>query len=164
MRGGHYAGAVLLAAVLGWSCGGGEEAEEEEATDEAMAGEKMTMAEGGAAGGGVRVWFAEPADGANTGPDVRVVLETEGIEILSITPPVPGTGHHHIYVDEDVAAWNRVIPSDNPMIIHKGDGTSEHLLEGLEPGEHRLIAVVANPAHIPLDPPVADTVTITVAN
>ena len=110
------------------------------------------------------VRIVEPADGATVGPNVRVVVEVEGIEILPITPPVPGTGHHHFYLDTDVTAWDQVIPSDTPGVVHKGDGSSEHTFQGVAPGPHRIIAVVANPAHIPIAPPIADTVSFTVRN
>jgi hypothetical protein len=40
-----------------------------------------------------------------------------------------------------------------------GDGSSEFVFEGVEPGEHRLIAVVGNHVHFPLRPWVVDTVT-----
>lgn len=110
------------------------------------------------------VSIVEPAEGATVGPDVRVVLETAGVEIVAITPPVPGTGHHHLYVDADLTALNEMIPQGNAQIIHKGDGSAEHVIEGLGAGPHRIIAVVANPAHIPLNPPVADTVNFTVSN
>ncbi|MCG8469381.1 MAG: DUF4399 domain-containing protein [Gemmatimonadetes bacterium] len=113
---------------------------------------------------GVTVRIVSPEEGATVGPDVTVVLETEGIEIVSITPPVPGTGHHHLYVDVDLTPLDQMIPQGDPQIIHKGDGSSEHTIEGLAPGPHRIIALVANPAHIPLDPPAADTVNFTVGN
>jgi hypothetical protein len=37
------------------------------------------------------------------------------------------------------------------------------MIEGLAPGEHRLIAVVADGMHVPLNPLVADTVVFTVS-
>jgi len=110
------------------------------------------------------VTIVQPEDGSTTGPDVLVVLETEGIEIVSITPPVMGTGHHHVYVDADLTPLGEMIPQGDAMIIHMGDGAGEIQLEALAPGQHRLIAVVADPAHIPIDPPVIDTVHFTVSN
>ena len=150
--------------ALAGACGGGEEAEEE--GDAAGMADAMP-ADGGEAmpvDGGVAVRITQPEEGAAVGPNVRVVMETEGIEIVSITPPVVGTGHHHLYVDVDLTPLSAMIPQNDPQIIHMGDGSTEYMLEGLAPGEHRLIAVVANPAHIPLDPPVVDTLHFTVAN
>jgi hypothetical protein len=45
-----------------------------------------------------------------------------------------------------------------------GDGSSEYTFEDVAPGEHRLIAVVADGIHIPLNPSVVDTVMFTVNN
>ncbi|WP_419940637.1 DUF4399 domain-containing protein [Candidatus Palauibacter sp.] len=143
--------APLALAFLAVACGGGEQAEADAAPE--IAPESMPT-----------VRIVQPEEGAMVGPDVMVLLETEGIEIISITPPVPGTGHHHLYVDVDLTPLSEMVPQNDPQIIHKGDGSSEIILEGLAPGEHRVIAVVANPAHIPIDPPVVDTLHFTVAN
>ncbi|MCY3599048.1 MAG: DUF4399 domain-containing protein [Gemmatimonadetes bacterium] len=138
------------------ACGGGEQAEDVQIAAEPA--EEMP------AEPAVTVRITQPEEGATVGPDVMVVMETDGIEIVSITPPVVGTGHHHLYVDVDLTPLSDLIPQNDPQIIHMGDGSTEYMLEGLAPGEHRLIAVVANPAHIPLDPPVVDTLHFTVAN
>ena len=153
--------ALIAPLAVAVACGGGEQADADAAMAEAMPEE---MAEEMPAEPAVTVRIAQPEEGATVGPDVQVVLETEGIEIVSITPPVVGTGHHHIYVDVDLTPLSDLIPQNDPQIIHMGDGSTEYMLEGLAPGEHRLIAVVANPAHIPLDPPVVDTLHFTVAN
>ncbi len=109
------------------------------------------------------VTILEPHDGAEVmGPDVRVVFRAEGIEIAPVDQGIEGTGHHHLFVNQEVTAAGQVIPANNPRIIHLGNGSSEYLLQGLEPGEYRLIAVVADLLHIPLVPPVTDTVHITV--
>ncbi|WP_419165355.1 DUF4399 domain-containing protein [Candidatus Palauibacter sp.] len=147
----RIAAAPLALAFLAVACGGGEQAEADAAPE--IAPEPMPT-----------VRIVQPEEGATVGPDVMVLLETEGVEIVSITPPVVGTGHHHLYVDVDLTPLNEMIPQNDPRIIHKGDGSSEIMLEGLAPGEHRIIAVVANPAHIPIDPPIVDTLHFTVAN
>ncbi|WP_419161454.1 DUF4399 domain-containing protein [Candidatus Palauibacter sp.] len=145
--------ALVVPAALAVACGGGEQDEAEADAAPEMAAEPSAA-----------VTIVQPEEGATVGPDVQVVLETEGIEIVSITPPVVGTGHHHLYVDVDLTPLSEMIPQNDPQIIHKGDGSTEIMLEGLEPGEHRIIAVVANPAHIPIDPPMVDTLHFTVAN
>lgn len=153
--------AVLIAPLsLAVACGGGEQAGDAEMA-EGMADE---MAEEMPAEGAVTVRITQPEEGSTVGSDVLVVMETDGIEIVSITPPVVGTGHHHLYVDVDLTPLSDMIPQNDPQIIHMGDGSTEYMLEGLAAGEHRLIAVVANPAHIPLDPPVVDTLHFTVSN
>jgi hypothetical protein len=43
-----------------------------------------------------------------------------------------------------------------------GDGSSEYIFEGVAPGEHRLIDVLADGVHMPLQPWVVDTIRFTV--
>jgi hypothetical protein len=45
-----------------------------------------------------------------------------------------------------------------------GDGSAEYTFENVGPGAHRLIAVVADGVHVPLNPMVVDTVMFTVNN
>ncbi len=130
------------------------------APDGQAPGEPAEMAQPMGAGA---VSFAQPGDGAEVaGPNVEVVLETTGISIVEAGIMDSGTGHHHIFLDADVTPMGEVIPAGVDGIFHKGDGTSVHTLEGVAPGRHRLIAVVADGVHIPLDPPVTDTIFFTV--
>ena len=147
MRSSHFLVALALAAT---ACGGAEEANDQ-ATEAAV---EPTPA--------ASVTIVEPADGAvlDAGP-VRVAFEVEGLEIVPAGTMDPGTGHHHVIVNDDVD-WTVPIPADPGVHIHMGQAQTETVLENLPPGEHRLIAVVADGVHIPLDPPVADTVTITI--
>lgn len=118
---------------------------------------------GGDTGGPASVSFAQPEDGAVVqGPDVQVALEASGVEITSADIHEPGTGHHHVFVDRDVTPLSDTIPSGVPGILHYGRGQTEFEIQDLAPGEHRLIAVVADWSHIPLDPPAMDTISITV--
>jgi hypothetical protein len=43
-----------------------------------------------------------------------------------------------------------------------GDGSSTYSFTEVEPGEHRVIAVVADGVHVPLQPWVVDTVHVVV--
>jgi hypothetical protein len=43
-----------------------------------------------------------------------------------------------------------------------GNAASEFRFDSVQPGQHRLIAVVADGVHVPLQPWVVDTVTFTV--
>lgn len=109
------------------------------------------------------VWFIEPTDGQEViGSSVQVVLGVGGVEITSADIHRQGTGHHHIFVNVDVTPMGDTIPAGVPGILHLGRGQTEFLVENLQPGENRLIAVVADWAHIPLDPPAVDTVFIQV--
>ncbi|MGD8729624.1 MAG: DUF4399 domain-containing protein, partial [Gemmatimonadota bacterium] len=74
----------------------------------------------------------------------------------------PGTGHHHLFLDADVTSLTEPIPTVPGSIVHMGDGSSSYTFENVPAGEHRLIAVVADGAHVPLQPLVTDTVVFTV--
>lgn len=112
----------------------------------------------------VRVEIVQPAEGAVVeGTAVRVVLRSENVEIAPALEARPGTAHHHLFLDRDPGPLDRTIPADDPFIIHLGTGGAEHTFEGVTPGSHRIIALLADPAHVPLDPPAADTVSFTVS-
>jgi hypothetical protein len=105
-----------------------------------------------------RVHIAEPRDGDTvTTADVRVVLEAQGIEIVPATEKRPGTGHHHLFLDTDVTPLGEKIPQGVTGIIHLGRGQSDFTFTDVAPGSHRLIAVVADADHVPIQPPVVDT-------
>lgn len=148
------AGLFILA-----GCGGGDTTPDNGEMD-GMEMEEAPMAEPAATG---TVTIVQPADGSEVqGPNVEVVLETTGISIVEAGVMDPGTGHHHIFLDVDATPMAQVIPANVPNIIHMGDGTSVRTLENVASGPHRLIAVVADGQHVPLDPPVVDTVNFTV--
>ncbi len=144
-------GVGIALMVLGCGEGTGD-GQDQAAEADAMAEETMPA----------RVMIVEPADGAevDAGP-VLFVMQTEGLEIVQAGNMDAGTGHHHLIVDGDVD-WELPIPNDPGVHYHMGLAQTEFTLEDLTPGEHRVIAVVADGVHIPLDPPVADTITITV--
>lgn len=137
-------------ALVVMGCGGGGDTQE---ADAGMAEEAAMPA---------TVTITQPADGAevDAGP-VLFVMETEGLEIVEAGNMNPGTGHHHLVVDGDID-WALPIPNDPGVHYHMGLAQTEFTIEDLTPGEHRIISVVADGVHIPLDPPVADTITITV--
>ena len=109
------------------------------------------------------VQIVEPADGAVlTDGNVRVVLQAYGVEIAPASDARKGTAHHHLFVDRDVTPLRDTIPAGVLGILHLGRGQTEFVLEELEPGEHRVIALLADHSHVPLEPPPADTVRFTV--
>ena len=109
-----------------------------------------------------RVKITSPRDGATVSAPVKVTLAATGVQIVPATVERPGTGHHHLYVDHDVTLNGDTIPKGTAGIIHLGRGQTEFVLDSLTPGPHRIIAVVADWRHIPLNPLVADTVRFTV--
>jgi len=127
------------------ACGGSEDS-----------GESMSASSGA-------VTITEPADGATvSGPNVTVRLTTDGVPIVPAGDMTPGSGHHHLYLDADVASTTEPVPSVPGSIVHMGNAASEYTFENVAPGPHRVIAVVADGAHVPLQPLVVDTVTFTV--
>lgn len=120
-------------------------------------------AEASAEAASATVAIVEPAEGAEVaGPAVVVRLTASGVEIVPAGELKPGTGHHHLYLDADLTPGDRPVPTIEGQIIHLGTGVSEYTFENVTPGTHRLIAVVADGLHVPLQPWVVDTVTFTV--
>ena len=98
-----------------------------------------------------RVRITSPAPGSTVeGSEVTVTLDAMGVEIVPAGDTTGGTGHHHLYLDADLTPAGEPVPSVPGSIIHMGDGSASYTFSGVESGEHRVIAVVA------------DTVTFTV--
>jgi hypothetical protein len=109
------------------------------------------------------VTILEPAEGATvTGSSVAVRLAVTGVPIVPAGDLTPGTGHHHLYLDADVTPPTQPVPTVPGSIVHMGNAASEFRFDSVQPGTHRLIAVVADGVHVPLQPWVVDTVTFTV--
>lgn len=109
------------------------------------------------------VTIVEPSEGAEVaGSSVTVRLETEGVPIVIAGDMTPNTGHHHLYLDADLTPADQPVPTVPNSIVHMGDASASYTFENVPPGEHRLIAVVADGAHFPLQPWVVDTVTFVV--
>jgi hypothetical protein len=109
------------------------------------------------------VEIVEPADGAVlTDANVRIVLRASGVEIAPASEERPGTAHHHLFLDREITPLSDTIPAGVLGILHLGRGQTEFVLQELEPGEHVVIALLADRGHVPLSPPAADTVRFTV--
>lgn len=132
------------------------------AAPDAAVNDSMAMA-GDAEGMPRSVTISAPTDGATVnGPDVTVRLGVAGMEIRPAGDMTDGTGHHHIFMDADLSPAGTPVPTVPNQIIHLGDGSAEYTFTGLAAGEHRVIAVVADGIHVPLQPWVVDTVTFVV--
>lgn len=143
---------TLALCALVAACGGGD------APDADMAdGGMMSDAPIGS------VTIVEPAGSATVmGTTVTVRLQVSGFPIVQAGDMTPGTGHHHLFLDADVSAPTVPVPTVPGSIVHMGDGSAQYTFEGVAAGQHRLIAVVADGAHVPLQPFVVDTVVFTV--
>lgn len=150
---------VLALVTLGTLACGGDAPEPAETPEAAPAAQAAPAAAPATA----TVTILEPAQGAEVqGPNVLVRLTAEGVEIVPAGEIVAGTGHHHLYLDADLTDASAPVPTVPGQIIHLGTGVSEYTFENVPPGEHRLIAVVADGIHVPLQPWVVDTVTFVV--
>ncbi|MSR20097.1 MAG: DUF4399 domain-containing protein [Gemmatimonadetes bacterium] len=104
------------------------------------------------------VTILEPAEGSEvTGPVVTVRLAAT-VPILPAGDLTPNTGHHHLYLDADQTPAMVPVPSVPGSIMHMGNAASEFRFDSVQPGPHRLIAVVADGVHVPLQPWVVDTI------
>lgn len=143
--------AILATALLSLTAAacGGDAPPAEEGTPEAGAAMMPTAT----------VQIVEPTDGGMImGSSVNVRLEVSGVDIVPAGDMTSGTGHHHLYLDADLTGAAEPVPTVPGSIIHMGDASAEYTFEGVSPGDHRLIAVVADGAHFPLQPWVVDTV------
>ena len=94
--------------------------------------------------------------------DVAFVLSASGVRVASARGGGEGGAHHHLFIDREVTPLSEPIPHGEADIIHLRPGQFELRLPGLDWGQHQVIAVLANEAHVPLVPPVTDTVRFSV--
>ena len=107
--------------------------------------------------------ITSPAEGDTvSGTAVQITLGVSGIDLAPAAEARPGTAHHHLYLDTDFPQIENPIPAGMGNIVHLGLAQTEYAWEGVAPGAHRIIAVLADPAHVPLVPYVTDTVNIIV--
>ncbi|MGH2689671.1 MAG: DUF4399 domain-containing protein [Actinomycetota bacterium] len=96
------------------------------------------------------------------GEPVVVTLSAQGFQVKAADGDKSGrTGHYHLFIDPEKAptADGTVIPKTD-KIIHATE--SSYSITGLAPGPHTVWVVAGDGLHIPLDPLVADKLTVTV--
>ena len=111
--------------------------------------------------GADRVTIITPMPGVQTGSTVTVTLSST-VDILPAGDLTPGSGHHHLFLDADVSEAGVPVPSVPGSIVHMGDASKTYVFEDVPAGAHRIIAVIADGVHVPLQPWVVDTVNFTV--
>jgi len=89
------------------------------------------------------------SDSSVAGNSVRVVLAAEGIEVAPVAQKRAGTAHHHLFLD-------------NGGLCALVGGETEFTFHHVGPGQHRLIALLADLNHRPIKAAAADTVLFTV--
>lgn len=134
--------ALFLTLAIASACGGGD----------------------GAATEGPAAIITAPANGDTVrGTAVTVQLGARGITIRPAGTNEANTGHHHLFIDRDPTPVGEAIPVE-PGIVHLGAAQTEYALEGLAPGEHRVIALIGDFAHVRIGTVATDTVHFTVAS
>ena len=144
-RHGWLPAALLGALFIGLACSGSPDADS--GSDEAS---------------GPSVSIIQPVNGARIGGTFLLTMEVSGLDIVPAGTMDEGTGHHHLVIDGPLPAAGAPIPATTDVLIHLGQAQTEYEITGLTPGRHTVIAVVGDGLHIPLDPWVADTVTVLV--
>jgi hypothetical protein len=151
----HFARIVLtplvagLAAVALTGCGSSEQAP----ADSAATTADVEMPS---------VQILSPADGDTVSVPFTITLGASGVEVVPATGVVEeGKGHHHILIDGEEPSDTLPLPPP-PVVIHLGNGASEKLIEALEPGPHRIIAIFATGDHVPMAGVRRDTINIVV--
>lgn len=142
---------ALLVSLAFAACGGGD-------------AQSDAMPQNGAESSSGTVTIVTPNNGALiNGNEITVTLSST-VSIVPAGDMTEGTGHHHLYLDADLTPADQPVPSVPGSIVHMGDASSSYVFADVPSGTHRIIAVVADGAHMPLQPWVVDTVEVTVAN
>ena len=106
--------------------------------------------------------IVEPAEGATVTLPFTIRLEATGVKVVPADgAQTPGEGHHHLFFDVSPTPGDAVVPK-SADIVHLGSGASEFTVETLTPGPHRIIAVLADGAHVPLAGVATDTLDVVV--
>ena len=108
------------------------------------------------------VTITAPAEGETVTAPVNVTLGVLHVELAPAAENRPGTAHHHLFLDVEVTPLDASIPAGATGITHLGKAQTEWQYDSLARGPHRLIAVLADPAHVPLRHARADTVNFVV--
>jgi len=150
-----------LSAFLLLAACGGADTEMDDASDQMDAAPTESASKAPPEGATVRI--TSPADGAEiAGTEVTVTLEGIGIPLAPGGEFLEGTGHHHLFLDQEVTTAGFPIPSGVDGIVHLGLMETEYTFTELTPGEYTITAMMADGLHFPFDPPVLVSITITV--
>jgi hypothetical protein len=110
---------------------------------------------------GAKVFFANIKDGDTLSNPVTIKFGLTGMTVAKAGTFDPGTGHHHLLIDTQLADYTSVILADDEH-RHFGGGQTEVTLT-LPPGKHKLQLVLGDGNHIPHKPPVmSEVITVTV--
>jgi hypothetical protein len=110
-----------------------------------------------------RVEILSPLEGDTVpGPDVTVRLAAHEFLVVPAGDTTANSGHHHVFLDRDLSPTGAPIPAEAGFIVHLGNGAGEVVIPGVAAGPHRLITMVGNAGHVPVEPLLVDTVSFVV--
>jgi len=110
---------------------------------------------------GAKVFFKNLKNGQKIKSPFKVQMGVSGIALDSAGVIKPGSGHHHILIDNgDSLALGTVVPKDSTH-LHFGNAQKEAELK-LTPGEHKLTLQYADGIHRSYGGKLASSVTVTV--
>ena len=106
--------------------------------------------------------ITKPATLSNVSSPLQVCMATNGYTVEPAKKGVnPGKGHHHLLIDEEIPADLSMSIAKDDTHIHMGDGSKCKTIN-LTKGQHTITALFAQGNHVPYNPPVTDSVTVTV--
>ena len=108
--------------------------------------------------------IVKPATLSNVSSPLQVCMATNGYTVEPAKKGVnPGKGHHHLIIDTDIPAdLSKPVAKDDNH-IHMGDGSTCKTIN-LAKGQHTITALFAQGNHVPYNPPVTDSVTVSVVH
>jgi hypothetical protein len=99
-----------------------------------------------------------PADGWMGSGPLTFNLTASGTTIAAVADQRSGGAHFHLFLDVDVSPEGVPIPVGQPGVIHLGGGQTSYTFDSLPAGNHRVIVVLGDNAHVPLPGQKTDTV------
>ena len=108
--------------------------------------------------------IVKPATLSNVSSPLQVCMATNGYTVEPAKKGVnPGKGHHHLIIDTDIPADLSKPVAKEDTHIHMGDGSTCKTIN-LAKGQHTITALFAQGNHVPYNPPVTDSVTVSVVH
>lgn len=106
--------------------------------------------------------ITKPATLSNVSSPLQVCMATNGYTVEPAKNGVnPGKGHHHLLIGEGIPMDLSMSIAKDDTHIHMGDGSKCKTIN-LTKGQHTITALFAQGNHVPYNPPVMDSVTVTV--
>ena len=106
---------------------------------------------------GAKVFIVSPKDGATVDKTFTVKFGMEGLKLAPATDQAPGTGHHHLLIDQKELPDAKLPIPATDTVIHYGKAQTETEVT-LTPGKHTLQLVAGDKLHMQFNPTVASKV------